>query len=88
MSESIPLGLKRAAIALAQESDYEQAAVKLKTTVVELREQIAALEACLCLHIFDPNQPKVAPTDEGRFLIKAFRDAIEAHDRNQNGTAG
>ena len=83
MSESIAIGPKRAAIVLAEELEYSTAANKLGTTSDELRDQIGALEAQLCLHIFKPRQKRVQLTEEGRFLIEVFRKSVELHDRNE-----
>lgn len=88
MSESIPIGFKRAAIALAEQLDHERAAEKLNITSRELRRQVFALETQLCLHIFRPRQRRVELTDDGQFLIKAFREAIAVHDRNVSKGAG
>ena len=82
MSESIAIGLKRAAIALAEELDHARAAEKLNISSAELRKEISELETLLCLHIFKPRQKKVELTEDGQFLIKAFREAIAIHDRN------
>jgi hypothetical protein len=40
------------------------------------------LEAKLYFHIFKPAQKQVELTEEGQFLIKAFRDSVALHDRN------
>lgn len=82
MSESIAICLKRAAITLAEELDYARAAEKLGITTSELRTQMSTLETLLCLHIFKPGQKRVELTDDGKFLVKAFREAIAVHDRN------
>ncbi len=82
MSESIDIGMKRAAIALADELDYARAAEKLNITSAELRKQIAALEALLCLQIFEPRQRKVELTSDGQFLLRLFRKAVAVYDRN------
>lgn len=82
MSESITIGLKRAAITLAEELDYPRAAEKLNTTSRKLRKQVSELETQLCLHIFKPGQRKVELTADGQFLIKAFREAVAIHSRN------
>ncbi len=84
MSESISLKLKRSAIVLADELSYPRAADKLKISPVELRNQISALEAQLYFHIFKPRQEKVELTEEGQFLLKAFRESVALHDRNAN----
>lgn len=81
MSESIAISLKRAAIVLAEELDYAQAAKKLNTTSDELHMQITALEAQLCFYIFEPRKKEVEMTEEGRFLINAFRESVAIHDR-------
>ena len=73
MSESIGIGLKRAAIILADELDYPRAAEKSGLTSAELRKQISALETQLYFHIFKPRQTKVELREEGQFLIKVFR---------------
>ena len=82
MPESIAIGLKRAAIILAEDLDYSRAAEKLGITSVELRKQISALEAQLYFHIFKPKQKKVELTEEGQFLIEVFRKSVALHDRN------
>ncbi len=82
MSESIAIGLKRAAIVLAVELDYARAARKLDMTSAELTEQISKLEAQLYFHIFRPGQEKVELTEEGQFLIKAFSESVALHDRS------
>lgn len=82
MSESIDINLKRAAITLADELSYPRAAEKLKISSAELRKHISALEAQLYLRIFKPRQKKVELTEEGQFLIKAFRESVALHDRN------
>lgn len=81
MSESIPIGLKRAAIVLAKELDYARAAEKLNTTSAELRKQISMLESQLYFHIFEPIRKEVKLTDEGEFLLRAFRESVALHDR-------
>lgn len=83
MSESVPIGLKRVAIALAEQLDYARAAEQLNIPSAELRKQVSALEAQLYFHIFKPGQKKVEVTEEGQFLIKAFREAVALHDRKQ-----
>ncbi len=83
MSESISIGLKRAAIALAEQLDYARAAEQLGVTSAELRKQVSALEALLCLRIFKPRQRKVELTEEGRFLIKVFREAVAFYERKE-----
>lgn len=82
MSESVAIGLKRAAIILAEELNYARAAQELGIASAELRKQISALETQLCFHIFKPRQKEVELTEEGRFLIKAFRESVALHDRN------
>lgn len=82
MSDSITIGQKRIAIVLAEELDYARGGKKLGITSAELRKQIFALEAQLCFHIFKPRQRKVELTEEGQFLIKAFRQSVALHDRN------
>ncbi len=81
MSESIDIGMKRAAIALADELDYTRAANKLNITSAELRKQVSSLETLLCLQIFEPRQRKVELTSDGQFLIRLFRKAVAVHDR-------
>lgn len=83
MPESITIALKRAAITLARELDYTRAAKKLNITSAELQRQIAALETQLCFHIFKPEQERVEPTEEGQFLIRAFRESVALHDRKE-----
>lgn len=82
MSESIAIGAKRAALVLAEELSYYRAAKKLKMTTAELQRQIADLEQQLCLFLFQPGSEQVELTDEGRFLIEAFRESVALHDRD------
>lgn len=56
MSESIPIGLKRAAIAVAEQLGYARAAEQLNLAPAELRKQVSALETLLCLRIFKPGR--------------------------------
>ncbi len=83
MTESIAIGLKRAAIILADELDYSRAAEKLDVTPSALKKQIFALEAQRYFHIFNPSQKKVELTEEGQVLIKALREAVVLHDRKE-----
>jgi electron transfer flavoprotein alpha subunit len=80
VSESIAIGMKRAAIALVEELDYASAAEQLHLSSAELRKQVAALETLLCLRIFKPRQKKGEPTEEGQFIINVFRKAVAFHD--------
>ncbi len=80
MPESISIGLKRAAIALAEQLDYVRAAEQLNLSSAELRKQIAALETLRCLRIFKPRRRKVELTEEGQFLTRFFREAAALHD--------
>ncbi len=82
MSESVAISLKRAAVLLAEELEYERAAEKMNISTAELRQQIAALETQLCLHIFAPERKRIELTEEGQFLIRAFRESIARHDRS------
>lgn len=81
--ESIPIGLKRAAIALAEHLNYARAAEQLNLSSAELRKQISALQTLLCIRIFKPRQKKVVPTEEGQFLIKVFREAVAFYERKE-----
>jgi DNA-binding transcriptional LysR family regulator len=81
VSESVAISLKRAAIILAEELDYARAAEKLHIVSAELIKPIYTLEAQLCFRIFKPRQKKVELTQEGQFLIKAFRESVALHDR-------
>ncbi len=76
MTDSIDLEKKRAAIVLAEERDYPRAAERLHVTPAALRKQIAALESQLWFSVFRPRQKRVELTEEGRFLIRIFREAI------------
>ncbi|MBT9329557.1 LysR family transcriptional regulator [Paracidobacterium acidisoli] len=84
MPESIDITLKRVAVVLADELDYLQAAEKLNIPTGVLKEKISALESQLYLHIFKPRQNKVELTEEGRFLVRVFREAVAKHDKIQH----
>ena len=81
MPESIPIKLKRAAVILADELEYSRAADRLRITSAELRNHVSELENQLCFYIFIPRRRKVELTEEGQFLIRAFREAVALHDR-------
>ena len=68
---------------LADELSYPRAAKTVNITSDAFRKQITALETQLCFHIFKPSQRKVELTEEGQFLIKAFRKAVALHDRKE-----
>jgi DNA-binding transcriptional LysR family regulator len=84
MHEFIEINLIRIAIMLADKLSYRRAAKGLNMTATELREQIAALETQLCIHIFRPSQKGVELTEEGKFLIQAFREAVALHERTRS----
>jgi DNA-binding transcriptional LysR family regulator len=73
---------KQVSIALAEKLDYDQAAECLGINASELRDLIAALESKLCLSIFQVDEGHPFLTDDGRFLIKIFREALSQHDRS------
>lgn len=82
MSEFISIDLKRSAIVLAEESNFAKAADRLKISLDELTEQIATLESQLYCQLFTPTSENVQLTEEGEFLIKAFRESVALYDRN------
>jgi DNA-binding transcriptional LysR family regulator len=81
VSEFISIELKRAAIVLAEELDLTRAAAKLNMPAAEFRKQISALESQLYCQVFTLQMEKVELTNEGQFLIKAFRESVALHDR-------
>lgn len=76
MSESISIELKRAAVTLAEELDYQKAAQQLGTTREDVVIRITSLEVQLCVYIFKRFQDNVELTQEGQFLVHAFRDSL------------
>ena len=88
MPESIEVKLKWAAIMLADKLSYSNAAEELNMTPAELKRQISALETQLCFHIFRPRRKRVELTDEGKFLVEAFRRAVVLHDRSEKCPLG
>ncbi len=87
MSEFISIDLKRAAIVLAEELDFARSAEKLHISPAELKQQIAVLETDLYCQLFRATLEKVDLTEEGQFLIKAFRKSVALHDRNASKDA-
>ena len=85
MSDIIGIGLKEAAVALADTLEYELAANKLGITASELRSRIERLEEKLCLHIFTPKLERLALTEEGRVLIRIFRSALQERSKRSAG---
>jgi DNA-binding transcriptional LysR family regulator len=81
VSESIDIKSKRAAIALADELSYPRASEKLNISLAELKNLISALETKLYLYIFLQENETVELTEDGKFLIRVFREAVVAHDR-------
>jgi DNA-binding transcriptional LysR family regulator len=67
---------QQAAVTLAETLNYVRAARRLGISVLELRSQIKALEGKLCLHIFEPQVDQPALTEDGRYLVQAFRKAL------------
>ena len=67
---------KQAAVALADTLNYEQAADRLGITVFELKSQIEEMESKLCLLIFRVEQGRPSLTEDGRYLIQAFRTVL------------
>ncbi len=89
MTEHIDIQLKRAAVRLAEVLDYPRAAESLNLTILALTTRIEELERKLCIHIFEPGQERPQLTDDGRFLIKAFRQAVAFYERKeQEGSSG
>lgn len=76
MADFIDIKLKRTAVALADSQDFTSAAVALNTSPAEVKRQIQELEDRLCLNLFVPATDPPILTDEGRFLIHAFREAF------------
>lgn len=88
MSESVNIKLKRAAIVLANELDYPKPAERLNINVAELKKLIHSLEGQLCLYIFRSRESQVELTEEGKYLIRVFRQSVALHDRElSEGTA-
>lgn len=84
VTEHIDIRLKRAAVRLAEVLDYQRAAESLNLTTLALTSRVEELERKLCIHIFKPGQERPQLTDEGNFLIRAFREALEHHERQEN----
>jgi len=82
VSESIAIALKRVAVIFAEELNYARAAKRLNMTFAELQKQIATLETQLCFRVFTGTEEIVELTEEGQFLVKAFRESVALHDRN------
>jgi DNA-binding transcriptional LysR family regulator len=70
---------KLAAVILAETLNYVQAAERLGISVPDLRNQIEALESQLCLRLFSAERGVLLLTDDGRYLIQAFRAALSRH---------
>ncbi len=79
MSDFIELKQKRAAVALAETQSYDRAAQQLGLSVIELKVQIEILESQLCLIIFEMEGGSPSPTQDGRYLIGLFREALLRH---------
>ncbi len=84
MAEHIDIRLEQAAVRLAEVLDYSRAAESLNLTTLALKKRIEELEERLCIHVFEPGQERPQLTDDGRFLIRAFREALEHHERQEN----
>lgn len=65
--------LHLAALALAEELEFDRAAQQLQISVSELKEQIAQLECLLSLTLFERDSNHVAPTASGRLYIEQIR---------------
>ena len=80
VSEGIATPWKRAAVALSETLDYALAAKCLDISIADLKKQVADLEDHMCLRIFDPRSLRPELTDEGRFLVGMFREALSVRD--------
>lgn len=80
MTEFIEITLKQAAVALAESQNFDRAAVTLGITSAEVKNRIRELEERLCLNLFMPEAETPTLTDEGRFLVQAFRKALARHE--------
>ncbi len=80
MAELVERKLQSAAVALATELDYADAARGLNISRTELERQIAALETLLCMKIFRMSGKEVVVTDEGRVLVEKCQAFLEERD--------
>jgi len=81
VAEFLEVRQKQAAIVLAETLDYDAAAKRLKIAPADLRDEIEGLEAKLCLCIFKEGTGGLTLTDDGRILIRVFRDALGRDNR-------
>jgi DNA-binding transcriptional LysR family regulator len=80
VSDFIELKQKHAAVTLAETQSYDRAAQRLGLSVSELETQIESLESKLCLFIFQRNNDGALLTEDGRYLIELFREALSRHE--------
>jgi DNA-binding transcriptional LysR family regulator len=80
VSDFIELKQKHAAVTLADARSYELAAERLGLSVPELKAQIDSLESKLCLLIFELSKGRPSLTQDGRYLIELFREALSRHE--------
>ena len=81
VAEFIEIALKQAAVAVADCDSYEDAAVRLGLAASEVKHRIGELEAKLCLSVFSPGSDPPVLTDEGKFLVQGFREALARHEQ-------
>jgi DNA-binding transcriptional LysR family regulator len=79
VSDYIDFRQKQAAVALADTQDLDAAAARLGTTASDIKRQIGELQEKLCLNLFEPELDPPTLTDDGRFLIRAFRETLARH---------
>jgi len=85
VSDFIDFEQKEAAVALANTLNYERAAEHMQIDASELEARIKALETKLCLTIFIGDQSTLSLTDEGRYLIQVFTEALSRHSKGGSG---
>jgi DNA-binding transcriptional LysR family regulator len=80
MAEFVERKLQLAAVALATELNYPQAARTLDISLSELERQITALETILSMKMFRTIGKNVVVTNEGRVFVEGCQAFLEARD--------
>ena len=84
MAECVERKLQLAAVALATELNYAQAARTLDISLSELEKQITTLETILSMRVFRTRGRDVSVTHEGRVFVEGCQAALASRNGKES----
>jgi DNA-binding transcriptional LysR family regulator len=84
MAEFVERKLQLAAVALATELNYAQAARKLDIGLSELEKRITTLETILSMKMFRTRGQDVSVTDEGRVFVEGCQASLASRNGKES----